>query len=138
MLNKRSNRQPFLASDNPVKFLAPPGFSEITYEIRNDVFIPVVRKDQQQPDFSQNAKNTNYKFPVHKPTNPSYNLLCTLDKMKVGDHIQVKDRDMFNYAYSQASVYAASLRRDKKHNITFRFRGAYDVALNIGRIWRIA
>lgn len=134
-----ANKRPFSHIDEPRQpFVAPPGFPELTYTPKNDLFVPITRSNQQQPDFSQNAKNQNFKFPIHKPNTPTYNLLCTLDKMRVGDHIEIPGLDCYSYAYSQASLYAARIRRTKKTYMPFRFRGYYDVAHNIGRIWRIA
>lgn len=119
-------------------FIAPPGFAELTYEIKSDLLVPITRKNQYPADFTQNNKNTNYQFPIHKPHTNTYNLLCTLDKMKVGDYITVPDKDCYYYALVNAGLYATKIRADKKANMQFRFRGSYDAAHNLGRIWRIS
>lgn len=141
VINKYHKREPFMSYHNDGvqnPFVAPLGFEDVQYTIKNDIPVPVVRRNQIPPDFSQNYRNQNYVFPIHKKETKTYNLLCTLDKMKVGEHIEIKGKDYFTFANSTSALYAIRIRSDKKADMKLRFRGAYDSVLNIGRIWRIS
>lgn len=131
--------KPFGVYEPKSPYGPPMGFADLEFPIKFGLAPPMNRRDHAPIDYSQNHKNLDFKYPVHNPNTPNYKLLCTLDKMKVGDYLELKGRDLYSYVYSQASLYASKLRtRYKQQKIVLRYRGAYDVATNTGRLWRVS
>lgn len=112
----------------------PDGFASITFEIKSNQPIPIVRASQRHHPYPPQKDVPTY--PIHQKGSKTYNLLTTLDKMQIKEHIEIKGEYNYIFAILTAQTYASVLRHKKKP-IQMYLRGEWNKQEQIGRIWRI-
>lgn len=113
----------------------PPNFSSLTFEIKSGMPIPLVRRNQRHECFL--PQQGVIRYPIHNPKSKTYNLFTTLDKMAIGNHIEIKGFNDYAYAMTVGQAYACKLRGFKNDPVQMYLRGEWCKQQQIGRIWRM-
>lgn len=113
----------------------PDNYKQISYTILNGIAPPKDRYTQRNPNYNPQPK---YMYSIHHKLSHNYNLYTTIDKMQVGNFIEIRDRKVYDYVYTQANAYASKMRKRKDNPIPIYVRFQWSRAENIGRMWRIS